>query len=161
MKFRHRMHMPESSRNGNEVSGPKRREKAMSNLLSKLLIRQDRFSHVAEKPEHFVNRRKLERFPVGSSIYVLLSWNTTGKQFLLGHLTDINEKGCGICYITDRCTTVPFCKQKPYRLQLMGGCEMFELRATSVVYDYEMKEFSSDRLSARRCGIRFDKEKNE
>ena len=132
----------------------------MNAFLSRLLQRQNGLSDALQGPEDVVNHRKLDRFPVGNGVYALLSWETTGKQFMLGHLPDINRDGCGILFITERSSSVPFHQQKPYRLQLMGGGAMMELRKASIVYDREIKRYSTDRLCARRCGILFDQEKN-
>lgn len=110
------------------------------------------------KPYPALNRRKMDRFPIGNGIYALLSGKELRHPVLLGHLIDINKKGCGIYYVTDRSTEFELEMQKTCRLRIIGAFQMLEVRLNSVIYDNELIAYSTDQISVRQCGFQFESE---
>jgi hypothetical protein len=103
-----------------------------------------------------LNNRKCGRDAIGKGVYALMSWNVLKNHFLLGQLIDINKVGCGIYYVADRSKLVNFLSQKTCKLRFIGSFKMFELKKNTVVYDNELIEHSTERISVRRCGVKFD-----
>jgi hypothetical protein len=103
-----------------------------------------------------LNNRHHDRVKVGKNVYALMSWNTSKDQVFLGHLIDINKEGCGISYVTERKMRGTALLQKTCKLKFMSTLKMFELEMNTIIYDYELIEYSTERISARRCGIKFD-----
>lgn len=102
------------------------------------------------------NSRKFKRFTIDKGLYALMSWNAPEVQVVLGHVIDINKEGCGISYIAERNTAERFLLQKCCKLKFISTLKVFELEKNTVIYDKELIAFSTDRISTRRCGIKFD-----
>jgi len=103
-----------------------------------------------------LNNRKCDRFTIAKGVYALMSWRMVKDHFFLGQLIDINKEGCGIYYVADRSKADNFLLQKTCKLRFVGPFKMFELKENKVVHDNELIEYSTERISVRRCGIMFD-----
>jgi hypothetical protein len=103
-----------------------------------------------------LNHRHHDRFAIDKNVYALMSWSTSKDHVFLGHLIDINKEGCGISYVTEKRMRATALLQKTCKLKLMSTLKIFELEKNTIVYDYELIEYSTERISVRRCGIKFD-----
>jgi hypothetical protein len=109
-----------------------------------------------QQPYIAPNNRKCKRFAIDKGVYAMMSWNEPEAQVVLGHVIDINKEGCGISYIAERSTAETFLMQKICKLKFISTLKVFELDKNTVLYDKELIAFSTDRISTRRCGIKFD-----
>jgi hypothetical protein len=103
-----------------------------------------------------LNNRKCDRTAIGKVVYALMSRKELKDQFFLGQLIDINKEGCEIYYVTDRSKLYNFLSQKTCKLRFIGSSKTFELKTNTIVYDNELIALSTERISARRCGVKFD-----
>jgi hypothetical protein len=110
---------------------------------------------VDQKPFPMLNSRKLDRLPGVTGIYVLMSWKEVNDHILMGELIDINAEGCGISYVADRYACAAHHLQNTCRLRIIGAFKMVEIKKNAIVYDKELTAYSTDQISARRCGIKF------
>ncbi len=111
-------------------------------------------SHI--KPYSGFIHRKHARVRIGNGVNVLLSWDRLKDYVFPGHLIDINNGGCGIYYLADRGKAGEFHSLKTCKLKFFSAFKAFELRKNTVIYDNELIQYSTDKISARRCGIKFD-----
>ena len=128
----------------------------MRNIPSKMFMENSTVLKNTLQPYIELNNRNCERFAVGLDVYALMSWNELKDHDFLGHLIDINKEGCGIYYITDRINACTLLSRKTCKLKFVCASKTFELQKNTVVYDNELIRYSSERISARRCGIMFD-----
>jgi hypothetical protein len=128
----------------------------MMNIFPKINMKNIAYREFSQKPNIAPGNRKFDRFMIGKGVYALMSSKALKDQVLLGHLIDINKEGCGIYYVADRSTAGIFRLQKTCGLKFISASKAFELRVNKVVYDKELIQYSTDRISARRCGIKFD-----
>jgi hypothetical protein len=102
------------------------------------------------------NNRKCDRYAIAKGVYALMSWKMVKDHYFMGHLIDINKEGCRISFVTERSKAANFLSQKTCKLRFVGAFKMFELDENKVVHDNELIEYSTERISVRRCGIKFD-----
>jgi hypothetical protein len=114
-------------------------------------------SEIIQKHYRALNNRNSGRYWVGKGVYTLMSWKELHAHFLLGQMIDTSDEGCGICYVVERSTADAFRLQKAFSLRIFGAFKMFDLKNNTVVHDNELVQYSTARISARRCGIKFGK----
>ena len=129
----------------------------MMDILPKMLMKNGAYLDISQKPYIDPDNRKFDRIAIAKDIYALMSWKVLKDHFFLGQLIDINKEGCGIYYVADRSKLDNFLSQKNCKLRFIGPFKTFELKTNMVVYDNELIAHSTERISARRCGVRFDK----
>ena len=103
-----------------------------------------------------LDRRLRDRFKIDKTVYALISWNESEDQVFLGRLVDITTEGAAIYYMVDRNTLCPSILQKSCKLKIISKLKIFEFEKNTVIYDNEIMEYSTERISVRRCGIKFD-----
>jgi hypothetical protein len=128
----------------------------MRNIPMETFIKNGVILENIMQPYIDLNKRKLERFAIGKGVYALMPWKVLKDHFYLGELIDINKEGCGIYYVVDKSKAGNFFSQKTCKLRFIGSFKVFELNKNTVVYDDEIKEYSTEQISIRRCGIKFD-----
>jgi hypothetical protein len=130
----------------------------MKNLFYRIfLMNPDRTLKTNHPSWAFVDKRKVDRFAISKGVYALMSWDDVDHHVLLGQLIDINEKGCGIYYIAEKNTDDESYPGKIRTIRIIGSFKMLEYKDSAVVYDKELIRYSSEKISVRRCGIKFDK----
>lgn len=127
----------------------------MMDILPKMLMQNGAYLDISQKPYIDLDNRKFNRLVIGKVVYVLMSWAAFKDCFVLGQLVDINKEGCGISYITERSTAGAFRVLKTCKLKFITGLKIFELIENTALYDDELIQYSSERISIRRCGIKF------
>jgi len=132
------------------------RQWMMHDMLTEIFMNHGKSLVANLNPSCAWNKRRRDRFPIGKGIYALLSWKEQKNLVSLGHLIDINAEGCGIYYISDRSSSNTFQSQKGCKLRIISSCQMREFKNNIIVYDNELTEYSTDQISARRCGIKFE-----
>jgi hypothetical protein len=136
--------------------GAASRKLFMNNIpLNKFMENNVIFGNILQ-PYIELNKRQHDRFIIGKVLYVLMSWSKSENDVFLGQLLDFNKEGCGISYMTVRSAAESFLSQKTCKLRFIRPFKEFELRKNTVVYDNELIENSTERISVRRCGIKFD-----
>ena len=134
-----------------------RRQSLMSGTFLEMLAINSSASENIQKPDSVLNNRKFPRFPAGKGVYALISWKEMQDHFLLGQIIDAGKEGCGICYVADRSTAGAFQSQKTCRLRIIGAFKMVDLMKNMVVYDTELIQYSTAKISVRQCGITYGK----
>ena len=127
----------------------------MIDNLMKMLKDHKLVTEKIQAPQIHQNNRKCDRFSIGNGVYALVSWHQAENQILLGQLIDINEKGCGLSYVSDRNHAVKIQYQKKCRLKIVATYHVIELNENVVIYDHELPQYSTAAIAVRRCGIRF------
>ncbi len=127
----------------------------MIDMLIKILKNNNINLETSMSQDWIDNNRKYDRFPIGDGIYALLSWKKMDNQILLGHLIDINRNGCALCYVSSRSNAEKIQSQKNCKLKLVSAFDVIELKENTVVYDHELIQYSTAKISVRRCGIQF------
>jgi hypothetical protein len=125
-------------------------------ISPKMLMKNSAYLDISQKPRFTLINRKFDRFVIGKDVYALMSWNGLKDHVFLGQLIDINKEGCGICYIADRSMAGTAFLQKSCKLKFISVSKTFELKENKVLYDNEIIQYSTERISVRRCGIKFD-----
>ncbi len=91
-------------------------------------------------------------------LQLLLDLNIYVNPFSFNMLVEyrLSQVDTPVYYITDRINACTLLSQKTCKLKFVCASKTFELQKNTVVYDNELIRYSSERISARRCGIMFD-----
>jgi hypothetical protein len=127
----------------------------MMDILPKMLIKNGAYLDISQKPYIDPDYRKFDRFMIGKVVYVLMSWPLYKDRFSLGQLVDINKEGCGISYFTEKSSPGIYRSLKTSKLKFISEFKIYELDENTVLYDDELIQYSSERISVRRCGVKF------
>jgi hypothetical protein len=131
----------------------------VNDIFQRMLINYSSVLENVQKPHPALNNRKLDRIPIVTGVYVLISWKELENHISMGQLIDINGQGCAFSYVADKSTPVACRLQKNCKLRIIGPFKMVELKKNVVVYDIELSDYSTAQISTRRCGIQFESEK--
>lgn len=127
----------------------------MMDILPKMLMKNGVYFDISQKAFINPDYRKYDRFVISKVVYVLMSCSVYNNRIFLGQLVDINKEGCGISYITERSMAGTFHVLNTCKLRFIAGLKIFGLDENTVLYDDEIIQYSSERISVRRCGVKF------
>jgi hypothetical protein len=102
-------------------------------------------------------KRKQYRYPACKGVYALLCRHGHQGFDQMGQLIDISSGGFSFHYIIDRKYLHEPISNNLCRLRIFGAFKMFELERCLVIYDNELTKYSSEPISVRRCGIKFER----
>lgn len=126
------------------------------NILTELLMKNSEFPAMIITPYIETNHRKTDRFAINTAdVCALMSWSGSHGFIFPVKLIDINKKGCGIHYLTEKMPSNVIEYHAKCNLKFFGRLDMLEIVDNTVIYDFEIKRYSTERISVRRCGIRF------
>lgn len=127
------------------------------NILSELLMKNTEIPARLHAPYIEINHREIERVAThAADVYALMSWGGSHGFIFPVQLIDINRKGCGIYYVTEKLPLNVLDSHEKCDLKFVSLAKMFELADNKVIYDFEIAAYSTERISVRRCGIRFN-----
>lgn len=129
----------------------------MNDIFPKIRMKLSAARANIQKSFNAYNQRKFERFVFDKGVvYALISWDELKEPVLMGQLIDINMEGCGIYYIIEKNTAITSLWKDTCKLRIISTLRMYELQKNTIVYDNELAQFSTEKISFRQCGIKFD-----
>jgi hypothetical protein len=102
-------------------------------------------------------RRAAHRYPLRQGAYVLLYKSEDRGFQIVGQIIELSYSGFSFYYVTQKEHEQRLVYDNQYDIIIFSLYRMLRLRRYRIVYDIELTALPSGRVSARRCGVKFER----
>lgn len=102
-------------------------------------------------------RRTAHRFPLRQGAYVLFYKSENRGFQIVGQIIDLSYSGFSFYYVTQKEEEKLLVYDNQYDIIIFTLYRMLRLSRCRIVYDIELNSIPSGRVSARRCGVEFER----